>query len=372
MSARTAPSRRILISGVVLAQPMGGVRRHNVELLPRVARLAEADGVRLALLVGRDGLPFELDARIERLASDVPAQPVWKRALSEARALRRVLGEARARGDEFALVHTAHLPAPRKLSVPYTLTLHDLRRLGDAHTPAVKRWLGARAVGAAARGARTVLTVGESVRVELLARFELEPARVVVVPNAADHFEPLARAEARDAPLVHIGHVEPRKNLEVVVRALALDPTLPRFVAHGAAKDGEDRRLLELARSLGVANRVTFAGAFDERELATLYATAGAIVLPSKLEGFGIAAIEAQRAFAPLAIARIAALVEVAGAETPSFAPDDAAECARALRAALNVERASLASARERVARFTWQRSAEIWWSAWRAILAER
>ena len=43
MSTNAAP--RVLLSGVVLSQPMGGVRRHNQELLPRVAELLR-DAVR--------------------------------------------------------------------------------------------------------------------------------------------------------------------------------------------------------------------------------------------------------------------------------------------------------------------------------------
>jgi len=58
--------------------------------------------------------------------------------------------------------------------------------------------------------------------------------RVRVVPNAADHFEPLPREPREDAPLVHVGHVEPRKNIELLLRALAHDPALPRLVLAGA------------------------------------------------------------------------------------------------------------------------------------------
>jgi hypothetical protein len=45
---------RVLVSGVVLGQPMGGVRRHNAELLPRVARLLAERGGSLAVLEGRE------------------------------------------------------------------------------------------------------------------------------------------------------------------------------------------------------------------------------------------------------------------------------------------------------------------------------
>lgn len=355
---------RILISGVVLSQPMGGVRRHNAELLPRLGRLARRSGGGVAVLVGRAGLPFELGDAVELVRCDVPAKPALARAALEGAAVRRACSAAQALGRPFDLVHTAHLPPPRGLALPYTLTLHDLRHAGaaDVGLSFARRMIGERIVAAAVHGARRVFTVSESVRAELRARFELAPERVCVVPNAADHFTPLERAPQSAAPLVHVGHVEPRKNLELVLRALALDPRLPDFIAAGAAKRGEDRRLAELARDLGVAHRVRFTGAFDERELARLYATAGAIVLPSKLEGFGIPALEAQRAGAPLAIARIPALVEVAGADTPSFAPDDPAECAGALRAALESDATRLAAARARAERFTWDRAAELWW----------
>jgi hypothetical protein len=50
-AAERAP--RVLVAGTVLGQPMGGVRRHNQELLPRVARRLAARGGALAVLAGR-------------------------------------------------------------------------------------------------------------------------------------------------------------------------------------------------------------------------------------------------------------------------------------------------------------------------------
>ena len=83
---------RVLVCGTVFAQGVGGVRRHNRELLPRVARKLEAAGGRLAVLLGRDGLDFELPASIERIASDVPATPAAWRAWHESAAVNRWVG----------------------------------------------------------------------------------------------------------------------------------------------------------------------------------------------------------------------------------------------------------------------------------------
>ncbi len=356
----------VLLSGVVLSQPMGGVRRHNQELLPRVAKLLAADGGSLTILEGRAGLAFELDSSIRRVRSSVPASPAIARAMVERAALEREIAAARSRGEPYDLVHTAHLPAPRELSLPYSLTLHDLRNLEPSASFA-RRLASERVVRRAVRDAAVVITVSETVGAALVQRFDLDPARAFVVPNAADHFEPLARTTRDDAPLLHVGHVEPRKNLELVIRALALDPRLPRFVAVGAEKDREAERLRKLAAELGVGARVQFEGAFEERELASLYAGAACVVLPSRVEGFGIAALEAARARVPLAVARAGALVEVAGANTPNFAPDDPAECARAIRAALAISHDELERAAERAARFRWDDSAARWLAAWNA-----
>jgi glycosyltransferase involved in cell wall biosynthesis len=353
----SAAAPRVLVLGAVLGQPMGGVRRHNAELLPRCARLLAERGGSLAVMEGREPAAFPLPAPIERIATEVPARPLLSRWRREGAAARRLLARARASHRPFDLVHTAHLPAPGRLEVPFTITIHDLRH-GDARA---KRAVLASALRRAAR----VITVSEAIRDEMIERFGLEPGGVTVVPNAADHLQPLPRAPARGAPLLHVGHLERRKNLELLLRALALDPGLPPLVFAGAAKGGEEERLRALAEELGVEARTKFLGAFGDEELPRLYAGAACAVLASTIEGFGIPALEAQVAGVPLAIARTAALVEVAGAETPVFDPRDPADCARAIRAALAAPRASLERARERAARFRWEDSARALVDAW-------
>ena len=61
---------RVLVSGVVLGQPMGGVRRHNAELLPRAAALLSEAGGELVVMEGREPVAFELPPEVRRLQSD--------------------------------------------------------------------------------------------------------------------------------------------------------------------------------------------------------------------------------------------------------------------------------------------------------------
>jgi glycosyltransferase involved in cell wall biosynthesis len=339
---------------------MGGVRRHNAELLPRAAELLELRGGSLAVMEGREPIAFPLPPRVEIVRSDAIAHPVLARFATEGRAARRAIGR-------FDLVHTAHLPAPRLPSTPFTITVHDLRSL---EASGLRRTAASALLGRAVRRAARVITVSETVRGAILERFAIEAKRVHVVPNAADHFAPLPRSVANDAPILHVGHLEPRKNLEVLLRALAVDRELPRLELAGAGKGSEEERLRALARELGVDARVRFLGPVEEAELPLLYARAACVAMPSRIEGFGIPAIEAQRARAPLAIARTPALLEVAGSETPSFAPEDARECARALRAAITMSKEGLERAFGNAARYSWDRSARALVETWTAVSA--
>jgi glycosyltransferase involved in cell wall biosynthesis len=185
---------------------------------------------------------------------------------------------------------------------------------------------------------------------------------VRVVPNAGDHLVPLPRTGR--GGLLYVGHIEPRKNLDVVLRALALDRELPELLLAGAERGREGERLRSLARELNVQDRVRFLGEQDDAALARLYAKAQAVVLPSRRESFGIPILEAQLARAPLAISDLPALAEIAGPDVPRFAPLDPASCVQALRAALATPKQALADHARRAARFTWERSAELWLGA--------
>ncbi|MFT5050550.1 MAG: glycosyltransferase involved in cell wall biosynthesis [Chlamydiales bacterium] len=363
-----APS--LLVSGVVLSQPAGGVRRHNQQLLPRLAGLLAGAGGRMAILEGAAGIPFDLPESVERIPSSVPAGPPPRRAVSEGRALGQAIEAARTAGRPFDLLHTAHLPVPRALPIPYTLTQHDLRQLEIISTPFVRRLFASGIIGRALRNAAGIFVVSETVRTEILLRYRLDPQGVRVVSNAADHFQPGPRDYAQPGRLLALGHVEPRKNLGLILEALALDPALPSLQVAGRAKGDEQARLEQRARELGVEARVHFSGPFEDEQLPQLYSQAACVVLPSHIEGFGIVALEAQRARVPLAISSAGALLEVAGEGVPSFAPDDPASCAAALAHALEQPADVLARHAARADRFTWDASAQAWFEGLCAVLA--
>ena len=265
---------RVLVSGVVLGQPMGGVRRHNAELLPRLAERLQSAGGGLGVLEGAVPIPFELPDVVERIPSNVPYQPPHMRALAESRALREALAAAAAAGRPFDLVHTAHLPAPRSLGVPVTRTVHDLRSIDLERAPLVRRLIGGRVLRRAFEGARAVGVVSDWMAARVVEEWPNLEGRVHVIGNGADHLPLLRREPAEPGFALHVGHVEPRKGLETLVRSLGHARGPSRVVLAGRAVERELGRLRGIAAELGAADRLEHVTPADDQALARLLATA--------------------------------------------------------------------------------------------------
>ncbi|MFT7541896.1 MAG: glycosyltransferase involved in cell wall biosynthesis [Gammaproteobacteria bacterium] len=351
---------RILVAGAVLGQPVGGVRRHNQELLPRAQRLLDAQDGGLTVLEGARSCALELPPEIEVVHSMVPPGPPLKRALSEGAALRGALAQARTDGRPFGLVHTGHLPAPRRLGVPFALTLHDLRDLGGS---GFRRFLSKAAIADAIGRAAVVICVSEMVREQVKAQFH--PQATVLVPNGADHLQLLPRDEHAERFLLHVGHLEARKDLDTLLRAMAEDRSLPELRLVGSPKGDEDSRLRGLARELGVDSRLHLEGYVDDARLAELYAQAACVVIPSRLEGFGIPAVEALRAGAPLALSQAAARPLGLEEGVPCFPTGNPAACARAIHRAMEGRETDPVRVAALLRQSSWDAAAQALVQAW-------
>jgi glycosyltransferase involved in cell wall biosynthesis len=148
--------------------------------------------------------------------------------------------------------------------------------------------------------------------------------RARVIPLGVDITEP---RPARDRPeadrpleLLFLSRLHQKKNIPLLLRAIASIPAAPRVVRLTVAGDGESgyRAELEaLATSLGVADRVRFVGQVGGDDKRRLLSASDCFVLPSAHENFGIAVAEALGAGLPVIVTPGVALapnVEAAGA----------------------------------------------------------
>ncbi len=273
-----------------------------------------------------------------------------------------------------ALLHCASGTVPLASSMPIVVTVHDVAWMRvQRHA----RWYARRYFGAFSiaryRRAAAVLTDSAFSRAELLdVSSRIDATRVhVIAPGVASDFARVRRSSDRQTILA-VGTIEPRKNLEHLIRLL---PRLPhaRLVAVGPATPYRDA-CVAAARELGVADRVEFRGYVPRGALLDLYATAAVAAAPSLYEGFGYAAAQALCAGLPCVVSDRASLPEVAGSDALAVALEDADGWAGALSSAIDGERDGIAAAsRERcVRRFSWSACAAKVREIYRAVLVDR
>jgi phosphatidylinositol alpha-1,6-mannosyltransferase len=164
---------------------------------------------------------------------------------------------------------------------------------------------------AATEAADLVLCVSRYTRSCVVGWATIAPERVVVVPNTvADIFTPGDSQELRAAwgiegkrVLLTVGRIVSCERYKGHDQVIAAIPDLVRRghnVVYLIIGEGDDRaRLEEIARKIGVAERVRFLGAVDQQRLVAAYRMADLFVMPSTGEGFGVVFVEAMASGTP-------------------------------------------------------------------------
>ncbi|HVL87008.1 MAG TPA: glycosyltransferase family 4 protein [Candidatus Thermoplasmatota archaeon] len=334
--------RRVALTCPWFAPHVGGVESHVASLAEGLSRQGHDVTVLTTAVPGapaREGMgPYTVVRVPERLRLfATPVTPALAPAI---------------RQGEFDLVH-AHTPPPltswyasqaaASSGVPFVLTYHcdlEIPRPGGAFVVrAYERTLGARTIARARRVIATTRTYARTSR----ALWRREPD---VVPNPVDErrFHPDVSPAAARARLgferrrivLFVGRLTHHKGIEAFVGAAR---HTPEDVVHLVLGRGpEEARAKQLARPLGA--KVRFLGGIAHEELPSFYAAADVAVLASvsRLEAFGIAALEAMATGKPVIASDIPGVREVVReGETGLLArPLDAVDLAQKINAVLS------------------------------------
>ena len=367
-----SPPRPVLINALS-AGNRSGTGRYAFELCRALARLDDDLEV-CVLLEGDHPGRAELEAaspRLRVLAAPGGMSPM-ARVVWECRHIPRL-----ARRRQAALFHGTAFTLPPGLASPAVVTLHDCAFLavGDA-IPLIKRLYYRLHFRYSARRADRVVVDSVATAAEASRRMALPEAKIRVVPLGVDarffappgagDAEALARRHGLGGPcILTYGTLEPRKNLPRLIEAYSrLAPEtregLPLVIAgrRGWMCDG----LEALARRHGVGDQTRFVGYVDDALLPALLAGAAVFVCVSLYEGFGLPALEAMAAGAPVVASNTTAFPEVVGDGGLLVDPTDVGAIADGLTRLLG-DRDLCAALSQRGARragaFTWAATAE-------------
>ena len=226
------------------------------------------------------------------------------------------------------LFHITDYTHPPVRSDRVLFTIHDLSfEAGpEWYTQRMLDHLKRRVAHMLERPGASILTVSESSRRDICEHSGLPEDRVHVASLGVDPHEFRHRGEDRvnetlarlgiETPyFLFVGTIQPRKNLDGVIRALEIARSRgirERLVVSGSPGWHCDGTLDELRRleEGGAAHRLGYAA---DADLPDLYAGATALVFPSHHEGFGLPVVEAMSVGTPVLTSTTPALREVGG-----------------------------------------------------------
>ncbi len=201
--------------------------------------------------------------------------------------------------------------------VPFVATVHatELGRHQGHLTSSTSEAINATEWWLTYQAQRVICCSGFMVE-EVVRSFQLPRDKIVMVPNGVDPTRfaapDVVRAGSEAPLLVSWGRLEYEKGFQTLIgavaRLLGRRPTL-RCAIVGRGTYSEELR--GVARGLGVEGAVQFAGFVSDEELVRLLNEATCAVIPSLYEPFGIVALEAVSAGAPLIAAESGGLREV-------------------------------------------------------------
>lgn len=173
--------------------------------------------------------------------------------------------------------------------------------------------------------------------------------RVLAISCGIDASRYVAR-EGRPAnnDIVFVGRVAPEKNLDVLVRALAL---LPGSLAATLTIVGDGEmipKLTALAKELGLEDRVRFLGFVSDEAKRTALTNGTVFAMPSTAELQSISSLEAMASGLPVVAADSMALPHLIDGNGYLFVPGDEHDLAAKLEAVLAAPEAEYTAMRQR------------------------
>ena len=285
-------------------------------------------------------------------------------------------------GLDAALLHSPHYSIPLALRLPRAVTVHDLTyvTMPERHR-ASRRWYFRWMIPRAVRRAAHVFCVSQTTLDDLRRLYpdvdpgKLSVARLAPAPGSEPGARQLSAVGARYGLsagfVLHVGTVEPRKNIGTAIAAVAaLRAWRPEVELVLVGQGGWESSAL--FRSITESPFVRHIGHVPDEDLAALYRMAGLLVAPSHYEGFGLPVLEAMQAGTPVVTSGKGSLREVAGAAGVIPLRDDPEAYAEAMLRLLTDERwraEVTALGRAQAARFTWEDTAEITRAAYDRLL---
>lgn len=289
-------------------------------------------------------------------------------------------------GSKFDLFHGVNYELPRLRVIPTVVTIHDLSLLlhDDTHLKPLTR-RARRRLPRVAQSADMIITDSAAMKREIADHLKVPKEKIAVTHLAPRSvFKPLPpqqtlearqRLKIADEFILFVGTIEPRKNLQALIRAFSeIQRTNGRNIQLVIA--GREGWLMDefysLIHSSELDELVRFTGYLSDEDLCALYSSCAVFVYPTLYEGFGLPPLEAMSCGAAVVTSDIPVMRESVGEAAVRVDPNSVTGLAQAITNVLENPgmREQLSQAGiEQAGRFTWERTAAQTLEVYRQVL---
>ncbi len=291
-------------------------------------------------------------------------------------------------GKKNDITHFFNYIVPPHVGGKTVVTVHDMAYLscGETVRDRTRRMLEVGLETSMERADR-IIAPSDFSRREIIRYFPRFEGKIRVVPCGVDkaRFHPVTDAAAlRDVRtryglgeqyFLYLGTIEPRKNLEMLIKAYyqfaMAHRTAPQLVLAGG-KGWLYDSIFEQVQQLHLDKQIIFTEYVEDKDICAMMSGALAFVFPSLYEGFGIPPLEAMACGTPVLVSDAASLPEVTSTAAVIVRPDDAGSIAEGLHAlytdAALRERLRM-QGMARAEQLSWRHSAELLYRVYEELL---
>lgn len=284
------------------------------------------------------------------------------------------------------LHHAHNYFLPYKLKTPSIVTIYDMvYKLYPETMAQANLDLLQAVVPRSVNECSKILTISENSKQEICDLLNIPKEKISIAYPAFDEriykivdpsiSNPLICSLGITKPyILYLGTLEPRKNIETIIKAYAQLPELHKdFDLVLAGGNGwKSESIYTTIETYHLKEHVHFTGYISQETQVALYNQAECFVFPSLYEGFGMPALEAMACGAPVITSNTSSLPEVVGDAGIKVNPMSADELSSAIHSVINntsLKQEMKLKNKDQIQKFSWKKAADQVYDVYSSLL---
>lgn len=291
------------------------------------------------------------------------------------------------------IIHQPCFSAPILTRAKTVVTIHDLISVNfPQNLPFFSRLFYSKLMPYTYKFADSFIAISEHTKKDILKLLNIDPKKITVIYEAAsEEYVPLNSLEDKEKIknvknkykinqdyILHIGTLEPRKNLNFLVKAFAeviKDNTIKHNLVIAGKKGWYYEDLFKLVKDLELEGRVIFTGYIEDEDKKYLYNGATAFVFPSLYEGFGLPPLEAMSCGIPVISSNTSSMPEVIGNAGILLSPEERDKWSESIKTLLKdqkLQKDLSEKSLQQAKKFSWEKTARETLEVYEKVLNEK